>query len=154
MRVYFSCTNDTFFPADLTRVQWLQKDLDFKVAQWYWQQRQCPLTYKTWITAHAYDYQYAVIMEGDKPVTCAGVWRFSDTAWEMVAVSTLTPYRKRGYAKQAVSFVTAYILGANRLATCGTNDENTAMIATAKSVGFQIVPQEAVWWKYPELPDF
>ena len=152
--VYFSCTKDTFIPSEMTRVQWLQKDLDYEVAQWYWQQLQSPMTYKTWITAHAYGYQYAVIMEEDKPITCAGVWRFSDAAWEVAAVSTLAPYRNRGYAKQVVSFVTAYILGANRLATCSTNDENTAMIATAKSIGFQVAPQKAVWWKFPELPDF
>ena len=154
MRIYFSCSKDTFYPVNTSRVQWLQKDLDFKVAQWYWQQCQCPLTHQTWITAHEYGYQYAIIMEADQPVTCAGVWRFSDIAWEVAAVSTLSPYRKRGYAKQVVSFVTAYILGANRLATCGTSEGNTAMIATAESVGFQIVPQEAVWWKYPELPNF
>jgi hypothetical protein len=53
-----------------------------------------------------------------------------------------------------VSFVTAHILAADRLATCSTKDENAAMIATARSVGFLIVLAEAVWWKYPELPGF
>jgi RimJ/RimL family protein N-acetyltransferase len=152
--IYLSCTKDTFTPSKTDRVRWLQVDFDFEIAQWYWQQMQSPLTFQTWIMVHAYGYQYAVILEAEKPVACAGVWRFSDTAWEVAAVSTLLPYRKRGYARQAVSFVTAYILGANRLATCSTSDENAAMIATARSVGYQIVPQEAVWWKYPELPDF
>jgi RimJ/RimL family protein N-acetyltransferase len=151
--IRFSCTKDTFIPLDTTRARWLQKDTDYEVAQWYWEQFQSPITLSEWITAHRYGYQYAVITENGKPITCAGVWRFSDVAWEVAAVSTLVPFRKRGYAKQVVSFVTAYILGANRLATCSTNEDNVAMIATAKSVGFQIVPQEAVWWYYPELPE-
>ena len=152
--VYLACTKDTFIPSDMASVRWLIKDIDYNIAQWYWDQFQSPLTYHTWITAHAYGYQYAVIQEDDKPITCAGIWRFSERVWEVVAVSTLAAYRNRGYAKQTVSFVTAYILGANRLATCSTNAENAAMIATAKSVGFEIVAQEAVQWKYPELPDF
>jgi hypothetical protein len=145
LMVYFSCTKDTFIPFDMTGVRWLHRDVDYKVAQSYWRQLRSPMTYQTWIKAHWYGYQYAVISQGDKPVSCAGVWRFSDTAWEVAAVSTLAPYQKRGYARQVVSFVTSYILEANRLATCGTNDENAAMIATAKSVGFYIVPPEAVW---------
>lgn len=152
--VYFSCTKDTFTPFVIKSVHWLLKDKDYEVARWYWQQLQSPLTYETWIMAHAYGYQYAVIFEEDKPITCAGVWRFSESAWEVAAVSTLAPYRQQGYAKQAVSFVTSYILGSDRLPTCSTNEENAAMIATARSVGFQIVAKEEVWWKFPELPDY
>ena len=69
-------------------------------------------------------------------------------------MSTLDGFRRKGYAKRIVSFVTAYILASGRLAMCSTDDGNIAMIATARRVGFQKIPQEKVWWVYPSLPEF
>ena len=147
--VLFACTRDTFIPVDTTRVRWLIKDVDYELARDYWRKRHSPLSYKDWATAHTVGYQYAAILDQGQVISCAGVWRFSEPAWEVAAVSTLEPYRHKGHGKQVVAYVTAHILEANRLATCSTGNENTAMIATAKSVGFQLIPQEQVWWKYP-----
>jgi RimJ/RimL family protein N-acetyltransferase len=152
--VKLSCTKETFIPSDLNQVQWLQKESGYEIAQWYWQQLLSPLSYNTWLSAYEYNFQYAVIMKAGKPVSCAGVWRFSESAWEVIAVSTLPPHQHQGYAKKVVSFITDYILGMSRLATCTTDEANTAMIATATSVGFRPVPSGAVWWNYPEIPDF
>ena len=64
------------------------------------------------------------------------VWRYSETAWEAAAVRTQPDVCRRGYAKAAVSFVTAYILDSGRRATCTTGSDNLAMQRTARSVGF------------------
>jgi len=66
------------------------------------------------------------------------VWRYSEEAWEVAAVYTVPAFRRRGYGKAVVSFVTAHILDAGRLATCHTRVDNAAMIATAESVGFRL----------------
>jgi predicted GNAT family acetyltransferase len=148
------CTIETFMPIETTGCQWLRIDSDFRIAEWYWQQLKSPLKHETWMAAHHYGYQYAVIIAQEKPICCAGVWRFSEEAWDVSAVSTLPPCQNRGYAKRIVSFITAYILASGRTATCETNETNSAMIAVAQKTGFQEVPQDEVWWQYPRLPDF
>ncbi len=55
--------------------------------------------------------------------------------------------------RAVVSFVTGHILEAGRIAVIETGDDNRAMAATAKSVGFQHVSLDRVWWTYPETPD-
>jgi len=149
--VSFSCTRSTFVPVDTHRVQWLQKDVDYGLARDYWQNSRSPLTHPTWIMAHSIGYQYAAILDQEQVISLAGVWRFSDSAWDVAAVSTLEPFQRQGFAKQVVSFVTAYILDANHLATCSTGDTNLAMIATARSVGFQQISPEDVGWTYPQF---
>lgn len=152
--LYACCTAETFTPFELTGCQWLQRDSDFKIAEWYWQQLNSPLKHETWITAYKYGYQYAVILDQGKPICCAGVWRYSGKSWDVCAVSTLPQYRQRGYSKRIVSFITTYILESGHIATVRTSETNIAMITTAKKVGFQEIPREKIWWQYPELPAF
>jgi hypothetical protein len=48
--VLFHLTKDNFTPSEMNCVQWLEtSDLDFAwgAAQWYWQQQQSLLTYKS-----------------------------------------------------------------------------------------------------------
>ncbi len=66
----------------------------------------------------------------------AAIWRYSNEAWELAAVSTRPEFRQRGYGQSVASFVTAAILGQGRLATCLTAGDNTAMRRTAESIGF------------------
>jgi len=77
-----------------------------------------------------------VIWEDGKIVARAAVWKYSETAWEVAAVSTLPGYRKRGYGAMVVSHLTAIILTNGKVATCTTGDTNTAMRGLAKKVGF------------------
>lgn len=62
--------------------------------------------------------------------------RSTDVA-EIVSVSTLPPFRGRGYAKAVVSFVTAHILADGRTATMETRDDNIPMIHVAEAVGYR-----------------
>lgn len=152
--IYFICTPSNLLPADFTHIRWLEVDRDYPLAKQYWQALRQELRQNTWEKAHDYGYSYAGLIEGERIISCAGVWRFSETHWEVAAVSTLPHYRKQGYSQRAVAFVTAYILASGRHATCSTEDHNLAMIHTAQGAGFQRIPGEQVKWSYPRLPDF
>jgi predicted GNAT family acetyltransferase len=152
--IHFSCRPKNFIPTAGGGVRWLDQDADFVLAQAYWRELGQTLTRKTWETAHQFGYTYAGLLAGSRIVSCAAVWRYSPQCWEVAAVSTLPDFRRQGYAKRVVSFITEYILSSGKLATCGTDDDNLAMIATALSVGFQVVPEELVWWNFPDMPDF
>ncbi len=96
------------------------------------------LTHTDWVEAHNLEYTYAAIVEDCRIISCAAVWRYSEEAWEVAAVITREGYRRRGYSKRMAAFVTRHILQNGRRATCTTNDDNAAMLATAKSVGFRV----------------
>ena len=152
--IYFTCTRQEFVPVENSGVRWLEPDRDYELARTFWAAYQSDLSYERWAKAHEFGYQYAAVVEDGKIISCAGVWRFSDDAWDVAAVSTLTNFRRRGYSKRVVAFIAAYILEAGRVATCSTGDINIAMIATAKSVGFKEIAPDKVWWTYPRLPEF
>lgn len=151
--VRFTCSQKDFIPVACHPVRWLDLESDYKLAEAYWGAYGQALSDDQWQKAHGFGYQYAAILEAGRIVSSAGVWRFSEDCWEVAAVSTLEDFRRRGYARQAVAFVTRYILEAGKLATCSTGEANSAMIATAKSVGFRLVSPNEVWWKYPRLED-
>jgi RimJ/RimL family protein N-acetyltransferase len=152
--IFFACTDENLVPINHENVRWLAKDTDYELARHYWNVWGQTLSFSTWEKAHEYGYQYAAIMGDERIISSAGVWRFSEECWETAAVSTLESYRGKGYSKSVFSFITSYILKSGRVATCSTSDDNVAMIATAKSVGYQEVPAGKVWWNYPQLPDF
>ena len=152
--IYFTCTPTNLILTETSRVRWLGCAADYALAKVYWQAHGQELTRDTWTKAHEYGYQYAAIIEDGQIASMTGVWRFSEDCWEAAAVSTLEGFRRRGYAKSCMAFVIEYILAAGKLATCSTGDDNLAMIATAQSVGFQVMPKDKVWWNYPDLPDF
>jgi predicted GNAT family acetyltransferase len=132
------CTREDFIPADdQTGIRWLDPQVDYALAKAYWRGHGQGLSRETWEEAHATGYQYAALMQEDRIVSCAAAWRYSDQAWEVAAVGTLPAFRRRGYAARVVAFVTAYILASGRVATCHTAEDNLAMRATARRVGFR-----------------
>lgn len=152
---YFTCAQADLLAVDTSDVRWLDPDADYSLARQYWLGISgADLAQSTWVKAHEYGYQYAAILKAGQIISMAAVWRFSPTAWEVAAVSTLPAHRCQGHSRKVIAFVTAYILAAGRLATCSTEDNNQAMAATAKSAGFQEIPAAQVWWKFPDLPDF
>jgi predicted GNAT family acetyltransferase len=152
--IHFSCSKNNFSPAPCDGVRWLDQDADFALARAYWLELGQTLTRKTWDMAHQFGYTYAGLLAVNRMISCAAVWRYSPQCWEVAAVSTLPDFHRQGYSKRVVSFVTEYILNSGKVATCSTDDDNLAMIATARSVGFQVVSDELVWWNFPDLPDF
>jgi ribosomal protein S18 acetylase RimI-like enzyme len=135
--VRLRCTREQFRPSASDRVRWLDWDRDYVLASAFWPP-DLPLTRETWDEARVLGYHYCAIVEDDKVASIAAEWRYADDAWEVAAVGTAPAYRRRGYARSVVSFVTAQILDAGRVATCTTGCENIAMVRTAESVGFQI----------------
>jgi len=152
--IYFLCTAQALLPADYTHIHWLEQEKDYPLAKEYWKALGQELKRSTWEKAHEYGYSYTGVIEDGRVVSIAGVWRFSETYWEVAAVSTLLEWRNKGYAQRTVAFVTAYIFASSRQPTCSTDDDNPAMIRTAERVGFQRISPEQVKWKYPRLPDF
>lgn len=111
-----------------------------EAAQDIWPE-QHPLTRDIWQTARRDRYQYCGAFTGGRLVACAAVWMYCERAWEVAAVRTRPEYRRHGYGKSVVSFVTSHILGKGRLATWLTAETNTAMRRTAESVGFYQAPR-------------
>ena len=135
------CTVEQFRPCSTARVRWLDWDRDYSLAEAFWPV-QFPLTRKIWDEAREMGYRYCAIVEEGRIASLAAEYRYSDDAWMVAAVGTAPEYRRRGYAKAVVSFVTGGILRAGRLATCSTREDNMAMIRTAESVGFRLEGKE------------
>jgi predicted GNAT family acetyltransferase len=139
------CTKEDFLlVGNSSGIRWLDLEADEVLAAAYWRERGQDLSRATWEEAHASGFRYAALVQGGRIVSSAAAWRYSDAAWEVAAVGTLEAFRRRGYATRVVAFVTAHILDAGRVATCHTADENVAMRATARRVGFRRVIEEDV----------
>ena len=95
-----------------------------------------PLERVDWEQNRADGFRYCAIVEQEAIAALAAVWTYSQTHWEVAAVSTAPASRKMGYGKAVVCFVTAHILEQGRKATLLTESRNVAMLKTAESVGF------------------
>ena len=133
--IEYECTRQTFRPWPNAAVRWLDWDHDYGLAKAMWPEL-VPLTREDWLENRRQGFTYCAVVEGQQIHSMAAVWKYCETAWEVAAVGTRPAVRRRGYGKAVVSFVTAYILAAGRLATCSTADNNAAMQRTAESVGF------------------
>jgi GNAT superfamily N-acetyltransferase len=122
--------------VDTSIVRWLIVPDDFNLFQLLWNKYGPNLTLDEWKSYYANGYSYCSIIINGEIIANAAAWKYSDTAWETAAVSVLPEFRKRGYGKAIVAFVTEYILKSGRIATCTTSEGNIAMQETALSVGF------------------
>src|SRR5215467_8851693 len=129
------CTPESFRPRDCSSVRWLDWENDYSLARSYWPQDP-PLSRHNWLQNRAEGLCYCAIVEQGTIAALAAVWTYSETHWEVAAVSTAPAFRKRGYGKAVVCFVTAHILESGRKATILTESTNVAMLKTAESVGF------------------
>ena len=129
------CTPESFRPSDCSRVRWLDWENGYPLARAYWPQ-DSPLSQEDWEQNRAEGFRYCAIVEQEAIAALAAVWTYSPTYWEVAAVSTAPVFRKRGYGKAVVCFVTAHILEQGRKATLLTESRNVALLKTAESVGF------------------
>ncbi len=130
------CTPESFRSCDCSRVRWLDRETDYVLASALWP-AEAPLSRGGWEEAHEQGYSYCAIVEGGTAAALGAVWRYSKDRWEVAAIYTVPPVRRRGYATAVVCFLTAHILDSGRIATCTTEPDNTAMIRTAEGVGFK-----------------
>jgi hypothetical protein len=133
--IEYECTRSTFRPANMAGVRWLNWDRDYDLARSMWPEV-APLSLADWYQTRQEQFTYCAVVEAQAIHAMAAVWKYCDTAWEVAAVSTKPAMRLRGHGKAVVSFVTAYILEAGKLATCSTAIDNIAMQRTAEAVGF------------------
>jgi len=89
------------------------------------------LSREDWEQNRADGFRYCAIVEHEAIAALAAVWTYSETHWEVAAVSTAPAFRQRGYGKAVVCFVTAHILEQGRKATILTDSTNVAMLKTA-----------------------
>jgi predicted GNAT family acetyltransferase len=108
---------------------------DYPLARAYWPQDP-PLLREDWEQNRAEGFRYCAIVEHGAIAALAAVWTYSQTHWEVAAVSTAPASRQRGYGKAVVCFVTAHILEQGRKATILTENTNVAMLKTAEGIGF------------------
>jgi len=137
--VHYECTKDTFRPDIKHPVRWVDWDQDSEIARMRWEME--PEAFREmWTGARRDGYEFCAIVNGEKLIAVAAVYRYSEDAWMLAAVSVDDPAdRRQGCAKSVCSFVTAAILDAGRTATCITRADNIPMQRTAESVGFQPV---------------
>ena len=133
----FQCTSETFRPCPAENVRWLGTWEEYIPVAREAGYEQSPFSRAEWDEAGAEGFCYCAAIEGGRIVAMAAVWTRSEDEWEVAAVGTPPPQRRRGHGKAVVSFVTAHILQAGRVVTCSTRPDNAAMIATLESVGFQ-----------------
>jgi RimJ/RimL family protein N-acetyltransferase len=130
------CDKRTFRPVDTGRVRWVDRDRDFPMVRDY---TPFPLTREHWERAHREGYRYCLIEEDGRIAAWAGERRLSDAAREVVDVQTDPAWRRLGYGKAVLSFVTAHIFSVCPLAICETRDDNVAMMRTAEAIGYRKV---------------
>ncbi len=133
----FRCTSETFRPCATENVRWLGAWEEYIPVAREAGYEQSPFTRAEWSEAAAEGFRYCGAIEDGRIVAMAAVWIRSEDEWEVAAVGAPPAQRRRGYGKAVVSFVTAHILQADRVATCSTNPNNTAMIKTVEGLGFQ-----------------
>jgi RimJ/RimL family protein N-acetyltransferase len=135
MRISLICTHESFRPVDCSRVRWLDWENDYPLAAAYWP-KEYPLMPADWQQNRADGFRYCAIIEQAAIAALAAVWAYSETHWEVAAVSTAPAARQKGYGTAVVCFATAYILDHGRKATILTDETNVAMRKTAERVGF------------------
>ena len=137
------CNQGELRPCSAADVRWLDWAKDSSLARALWTSAGSVYSDEAWDElwhgARADGYRYCAVVKDGAIISRAAVWRYSDKAWEAAAVYTAPAKCRRGYGKAVISFVTAHILDAGRVATCHTSDDNLAMIRTAEAVGFHQV---------------
>lgn len=92
---------------------------------------------KEWLDLLNADTDVFLLFEKGKPVARCCIERIDDNTLEAADVRTAKKYRRNGYSKQLVSYVTKHILSEGKKATCRTSAYNTPMLKVIDSVGFK-----------------
>ena len=140
VHVKYEMEMSNFKPVNYKNVRWLRKDENYLMKE-FWN-----MTDETWNASEIAGYTYCAVVEDDRILSVAAVWKYSDESWEVAAVNTGKGYENRGLAKQVVSFVTEYILKSGRKVTLTTDKENKAMRKVAEDLGFE--PKEFSKYAY------
>jgi GNAT superfamily N-acetyltransferase len=97
------CTPQSFRPSNCVRVRWLDWDHDYPAALANWP-KEYPLTLDDWQKNRADGFRYCAVVEHAAIVALAAVWTYSETHWEVAAVSTAPAARRHGYGTAVAGF--------------------------------------------------
>ncbi len=97
---------------------------------------QNPISSDIWEKIIADGVRYCLLFEDGKPVARACIEKLSDKVWEVSDVRTAREYRSRRFAYNICTHVKNSIIDANRTASIRTEEDNFAMQAVIKKLGF------------------
>jgi hypothetical protein len=85
--------------------------------------------------AYAVGRPVAVALDGDAPAAFSYAGSITETLWD-VSIDTLEPYRRRGHALRAVTFLIAHYATLSKEPVWGAYVDNQASIGLAACLGF------------------
>lgn len=130
--VKYELKKKDFRPVAFERVRWLE-DKDYHYMRDY-----AKFSRELWNSAKKEGYTYCAVIEEEKIIAMAAVWKYSEDKWEAAAVSTRKGYENKGLCKQAVSFVSDHILSEGKTATLTTAQDNLPMRKVAEALGYRL----------------
>ncbi len=139
--VTFFCRRETFSPYRIEGPRWWAADeweAAYRAHEEMWPDSTTFWSREEWGELYSQGYRYCAVLRKGKAVATAGLWPRTDEEWEVIAVGTAPGFRRQGYGKAVVSFVTETILQGGRVATIGFRKENTPMRRTAVALGYEV----------------
>jgi len=88
--------------------------------------------------------RYCLLYHDGIPVARGAVEPISEYMWEAADIRTAKEFRGRGFATEILRFLSYYIIAHGKIATCRTEEDNTAMEKVIKSVGFTRMNEEDI----------
>ena len=85
--------------------------------------------------------RYCLLYHDGFPIARGAVEPYSEEAWEAADIRTAKAYRSNGFAKEILRFLSRYIIEYGKIATCRTEEDNTAMQKVIKSLEYKEIEQ-------------
>ena len=82
--------------------------------------------------------RYCLLYNNGVPVARGAVEPYSEDAWEAADIRTAREYRRRGFAKEILRFLSREILAHKKIATCRTEEDNLPMQKVLQFVGYSL----------------
>jgi predicted GNAT family acetyltransferase len=81
--------------------------------------------------------RYCLLYHDGLPVARGAVEPLNDDVWEAADMRIAKAYRGRGFTKEMLRFLSQYIIEHGKIASCRTEEDNEAMQAVIKSIGYK-----------------
>jgi len=133
------CTRETFRPYRIEGLRWWATDEweeAYKAHKGTWPHTTW-FPEDLWRELYSNGYRYCSLLVNGQGVATAGLWPRTEKVWEVIAVGTGPDFRKKGYGKAVVSFVTQTILNAGKVARLTFRKGNIPMERIAAALGYE-----------------
>jgi len=136
----FVCRKEAFRPYRIDGLRWWAADeweAAYKAHEGMWPDSTF-WSREEWDKLYSQGYRYCAALKNGRAVTTAGLLPRTNEEWEVIAVGSAPGFRRQGYGKGIVSFVTETILNAGRDATIGFRKSNIPMRWIAVALGYEV----------------